>query len=89
MALQIVALDGHRTGRQVGFHEKGHDLFALDEALQALASSIRERAVVQLRFFWRLRLEETAAALRVSVDTVKRDWRFAMLWLPCELEGHR
>ena len=34
-----------------------------------------------------LSLEETAEALHVSVDTVKRDWRFAKLWLLRELGG--
>jgi hypothetical protein len=32
-------------------------------------------------------VEETAEALRVSSDTVKRDWRLAKLWLLRELEG--
>jgi len=40
-----------------------------------------------LRYFAGLNLEETADALAVSVDTVKRDWRFAKLWLFSELSG--
>ena len=40
---------------------------------------------MELRFFGGLSLEETAEALHVSVDTVKRDWRFAKLWLLSEL----
>jgi DNA-directed RNA polymerase specialized sigma24 family protein len=31
-------------------------------------------------------LEEAAEALHVSVDTVKRDWRFARMWLLRELD---
>jgi DNA-directed RNA polymerase specialized sigma24 family protein len=31
--------------------------------------------------------EETAEALHVSADTVKRDWRLAKLWLLRELNG--
>jgi DNA-directed RNA polymerase specialized sigma24 family protein len=33
-------------------------------------------------------VDETAEALRVSSETVKRDWQFAKLWLLRELEGH-
>jgi RNA polymerase sigma factor (TIGR02999 family) len=66
--------------------EAGQDLVALDEALQALAVvHPRKCDVVELRFFGGLSLEETAEVLRVSVDTVKRDWRFAKLWLLKEL----
>jgi DNA-directed RNA polymerase specialized sigma24 family protein len=45
--------------------------------------------VVELRFFGGLSLEETAEALHVSVDTVKRDFRVAKLWLLRELRGER
>ena len=65
-----------------------HDLVALDDALQALAAvHPRKSDVVELRYFGGLSLEETAEALHVSVDTVKRDWRFAKLWLLRELGG--
>jgi len=47
----------------------------------------RKVEVVEMRFFGGLSLEETAAALHVSVDTVKRDWRFAKLWLLRGLHG--
>jgi RNA polymerase sigma factor (sigma-70 family) len=69
----------------------GQDLVALDEALQALSAVHPRKAdVVELRFFGGLSLEETAEALHVSIDTVKRDWRFAKLWLLRELQdgGH-
>jgi RNA polymerase sigma factor (TIGR02999 family) len=70
--------------------EAGQDLVALDEALKALAAiHPRKGEVVELRFFGGLSLEETAEALHISVDTVKRDWRFAKLWLLRELEGQR
>jgi RNA polymerase sigma factor (TIGR02999 family) len=66
------------------------DLVALDEALTALeAIHPRKSQVVEMRFFGGLSLEETAEALHVSTDTVKRDWRFAKLWLLRELRpGH-
>lgn len=68
--------------------ETGQDLVALNDALHALeAVHPRKSQVVELRFFGGLSLEETAAALRVSADTVKRDWRFAKLWLLRELSG--
>ena len=63
-------------------------LVELDDALQRLeASHPRKTQVVELRFFTGLTVEETAAALHVSVDTVKRDWRFAKLWLLRDLAG--
>ena len=62
------------------------DLVLLDDALQAMAAvHPRQSQVVELRFFGGLSLEETAEALQMSVDTVKRDWRFAKLWLMKEL----
>jgi RNA polymerase sigma factor (TIGR02999 family) len=71
-------------------NESGRDLVALDEALEALSVvHPRKVEVVELRFFAGLSIEETAEALHVSVDTVKRDWRFAKLWLLQELEGQR
>jgi RNA polymerase sigma-70 factor (ECF subfamily) len=47
----------------------------------------RKSQVVEMRFFGGLTLEETAAALQVSRDTVKRDWKIAKLWLLRELRG--
>jgi RNA polymerase sigma factor (TIGR02999 family) len=68
--------------------QPGQDLVALNDALQALeAVHPRKSQVVELRFFAGLSLEETAEALHVSPDTVKRDWRFAKLWLLRELRA--
>ena len=64
------------------------DLIALDEALKALAAvDPRRSQVVELRFFGGLNLEETAEVLKVSSDTVLRDWKLAKSWLLCELSG--
>jgi len=64
------------------------DLVALDRALDALARvDERKSHVIEIRFFGGLTVEETAEALHVSTDTVKRDWRLAKLWLLRELEG--
>lgn len=58
------------------------ELMALDEALQELAEfDERKSRVVELRYFGGLRLEEVAAVLHVSADTVRRDWRLAKSWL--------
>lgn len=64
------------------------DIVALDLALEALAiEDERKSRVVELRFFAGLSTEETAEVLRVSPDTVKRDWRMAKLWLLRQLEA--
>jgi len=64
------------------------NLLALDRALDNLASlDARKARVVEMRFFGGLTVEETAAALHVSTDTIKRDWRLAKLWLLRDMEG--
>ena len=68
-------------------HEPGHDLVALDEALQSLAKvDPRKVQVIELRYFGGLSVDETAEALGVSGDTVMRDWRFAKIWLRREMK---
>ncbi len=63
------------------------DVVAVDEALQELARlDPRKAQVVELRFFGGLSLEETAEALKVSTDTIGRDWRAAKAWLTRELK---
>jgi RNA polymerase sigma factor (TIGR02999 family) len=62
------------------------DLLSLDEALQHLERiAPRQSKVIDLRYFGGLSLEETAEALKVSVGTVRRDWRLARAWLFREL----
>ena len=71
----------------VASNERGEDLVALDDALQALAAiDARKAQVVELRFFGGLSVEETAETLKVSVDTIHRDWRLAKVWLLRELQ---
>jgi len=56
--------------------------------LEALARiDERKSRVVELRFFGGFSVEETAAALDVSQETVHRDWRLAKSWLRRELRG--
>src|SRR5262245_3799586 len=70
--------------------EPGEDLVALDAALVALAAvDERKSQVVEMRFFGGLTLDETAEALHVSRDTVKRDWKIAKLWLLRKLSDGR
>jgi len=65
------------------------DYVALDEALEALGKfDPRKSRVIELRFFGGLSVEETAAVLAVSVDTVTRDWRLAKAWLRREMRTH-
>jgi len=66
----------------------GSDLLALDDALTALAAvDPRKAQVIELRFFGGLSVEDTAAALNVSAETVMRDARAARAWLKRELSG--
>ena len=64
------------------------NLPALDDALNALATvDPRKARVVELRFFAGLSVDETAEVLKVSPDTVVRDWRMAKVWLHRELRN--
>ncbi len=73
-----------------GAEAEGLDFADLDEALKALAKvDPRKSQVVELRFFGGLNVEETAEVLKISSDTVLRDWKMAKNWLRCELSGER
>lgn len=73
-----VSLD---EGLAVG-HQPDEDLMALDEALHALAAlDARKGQVVELRYFGGLSVDEAAEVLKVSPETVRRDWRLAKAWL--------
>ena len=62
------------------------DLVALDDAMKKLSKLDPQQAkIVELRFFGGLSIEETAASLKISVATVKRDWSMARAWLLREL----
>jgi len=62
--------------------EPNSNLLAVDEALQALEEiEPRKAKVVELRFFGGMTTEEVAEALKISSDTVLRDWNSAKLWL--------
>ncbi len=64
------------------------DMLALDEALASLSEiDPRKGRVVELRFFGGLSVEESAEVLKVSPETVMRDWKMAKAWLFRELTG--
>jgi len=66
------------------------DLLDLDDALTRLNTvDSRKSQVVELRFFGGLSVEETAVVLKVSEETVLRDWRLAKMWLLRELNGEK
>ena len=66
--------------------ERGRELIALDDALTTLAEiDPRKARVIELRFFGGLSVDETAEVLKVSPDTVLRDWRLGRAWLLAEL----
>jgi RNA polymerase sigma factor (TIGR02999 family) len=84
--VQEVSLDQALTisqGRSV-------EMIALDDALDSLAAiDERKSRVVELRFFGGLSVEEIAEVLKVSTDTVTRDWKVARAWLLREMKGER
>lgn len=66
------------------------DVIALDDALKNLAAvDERKSRVIELRFFGGLSIEETAEVLKVSEETVKRDWRLAKVWLLREFRDQK
>ena len=70
--------------------EASADLVALDDALKALhVLDPRKARVVELRFFGGLSVAETAEVLKVSEETILRDWRLAKLWLLHELSREK
>ncbi len=68
--------------------EASPDLVAIDDALETLATfDARKSQIVELRFFGGLSVIETSAVLKVSPNTVTREWKKAKAWLVRELEG--
>lgn len=75
-----------REAVDVGACKDSH-LIALDAALNQLAETdFRKARIVELRYFGGLSVGETAAVLKVSEETVARDWRLARAWLAAEVE---
>lgn len=67
---------------------ESHEILEIDEAIQKLAElDARQAQIVELRYFAGLSVEETAAVLKVSERTVKRDWAVARAFLHRALDG--
>jgi RNA polymerase sigma factor (TIGR02999 family) len=66
--------------------KRSREIIALDDALNALAAvDPRKARIVELRFFGGLSVKETAEVVKVSPETVMRDWKLARAWLLTEL----
>lgn len=66
---------------------ESEQMVRLDDALQALTKfDPRKAEVVELRFFAGLNVEETAEVLKISEQSVMRDWKLARSWLAREME---
>ena len=77
---ETIMISGERLG----------SIVALDDALADLSRlSPRQSEVVELRYFGGLSVEETAEALKISPETVMRDWRAAKAWLHMQLSPPR
>jgi RNA polymerase sigma-70 factor, ECF subfamily len=68
--------------------DRGADLIALDDSMNALARvDPRKVQVVEMRFFGGLSVDETAEVLRISPATVRREWSSAKVWLYGSITG--
>jgi RNA polymerase sigma factor (TIGR02999 family) len=67
---------------------RDRELVAIDDALNTLAGmDPRKARVIELRFFGGLSVEETAEVLKISPQSVMRDWKLAKAWLTRELSA--
>ena len=68
--------------------EQSSEILRLDEALKILGKMDPRRCqVVELMYFGGLSNEEIAGVLKVSENTVTRDWNLARAWLHQQLTG--
>jgi RNA polymerase sigma-70 factor, ECF subfamily len=66
--------------------QKGKDVIALDDALMELEKlDSRKARVIELRYFGGLSVDETAEVLKISPQSVLRDWKLAKAWLLREM----
>jgi RNA polymerase sigma factor (TIGR02999 family) len=69
-------------------HEDLAEFLRLDEALKSLAElDPRRSQVVELKYFGGLNNDEIAGVLKISKNTVIRDWNMARAWLHSQLAG--
>jgi RNA polymerase sigma factor (TIGR02999 family) len=73
---------------EIASRSRDREIVAIDEALEELAQiDPRKAKVIELRFFGGLSVEETAEVLKISAQSVMRDWKMARAWLLVELAG--
>jgi len=66
--------------------QRAAEILAINDALDHLAKvNQRQMQVVEMRFFAGLSVEETAEVLKISTQSVKRDWTLAKAWLRKEM----
>jgi RNA polymerase sigma factor (TIGR02999 family) len=71
---------------EIALGSRSREIVAVDEALDTLAQiDPRKAKVIELRFFGGLSVEETAEVLKISPQSVMRDWKMARAWLLTEL----
>ena len=71
---------------EIASDSKSREMVAIDDALNELAEiDPRKARVIELRFFGGLSVEETAEVLKISPQSVMRDWKMARAWLLAEL----
>src|SRR6266571_7076343 len=90
--LDHLPIEGHLRKRLARNELPGHSVKYIVEAVLvrlhdyfAWLSLDRKCRAVELRFFGGLSVEETAEVLKVSPETVHRDWRLAKAWLTREM----
>ena len=82
-----VRIEQLNEGAEVGV-VRAAEMIELDDALTTLAGQYPRKAeVVELRYFGGLSVEETAKTLKLSPETVARDWHFAKAFLRRELKS--
>jgi len=70
----------------LAFESPPGDVLGIDEALQKLeASDPRKGQIVNMRYFLGMTVQETAAALGLSVSTIEEEWRYVRAWLQREV----
>lgn len=76
----------HMEQAELAFGPPPDEVLAVDEAVKKLEKDDpRKGQIVNLRYFARLTMKETASALGISVATVGREWRYIRAWLEREL----
>ncbi|MBV9405081.1 MAG: sigma-70 family RNA polymerase sigma factor [Acidobacteriaceae bacterium] len=71
---------------EIASDSRDREMVAIDDALNQLAEiDPRKAKVIELRFFGGLSVEETAEVLKISPQSVMRDWKMARAWLLAEL----